>query len=94
MAITPIAAKSNNLASNNNDLARNTPNWRRSELKWHFVVQIAGKALGLPGPAPRPVHGTGLAKFIAARTGTLTGSAAPAAQHGQFTPEVLQDHFG
>jgi hypothetical protein len=27
VAKAPIAAKSNNLASNNNGLARNTPNW-------------------------------------------------------------------
>ena len=60
----------------------------------HFVIQIPGKALGLPRPATGPVHGTGLAKFIAAGTGTLAGPATPATKHGQFTPEVLQNHFG
>ena len=62
--------------------------------EWHFVVQIPGKALGFPCAAAGPVHGAGLAKLIAASTGVLAGAAATAAQHGQFTPEVLQDHLG
>jgi hypothetical protein len=60
----------------------------------NFIIQVAREALSFPGPATGPVHGAGLAKIIATRPSTITGATAPATQHGQFSPEILQDHFG
>ena len=90
----PDATQVATIAVNISIEARNRPESEPAASERHFIIKVAGKALGLSRAAAGPVHGTGLSEFIATGTCALTGSAAPTAQHRQFTPEILQDHFG